>query len=142
MKKILTILVLLLLLTNASSASLFSNVFYFACTGNGTKFVEENKRVYWNGVRYVGLDKEKIYFFWASVGNGKKKFLREEKLGEDGSKNDLVTGYFVYGANNQIVKFEVKKHNNSSIGLNVIPNENSEMKGRFTCKKTSKGKIK
>ena len=159
MKKILAIFLFLVLFINSSKASLFSNKFYYACSGKGTKFVGNIERVYWDGIRYVGLDKEKIYFFWSSIGNGKKKFLREEKLSKianDNSeenwgiefltditkKGDLVTDFFTYGKNNQVVKFKVRKKNNSSIELAVNPDVSSEMRGMFKCKKTSKNRMK
>jgi len=160
LKHILIIFLFLALFINSSKASLFSNKFYYACSGKGTKFVGNIERVYWDGIRYVGLDKEKIYFFWSSIGNGKKKFLREEKLSKivndnpdekwrfDGlyiditKKGDLVTKLFTYGKNNQVIKFKVRKKNNSLIELAVNPDENSEMRGMFKCKKTSKNKMR
>ena len=109
--KVILFLFIYILNIEFSNASLFKSINYFSCSGRINDKIEE-KKINWEGIRYIGLEKDKIYFWW----NG-KNFLQEQSLTNGVSKlnneNILISNFFSYGANNHMIKFHISKNNSN-----------------------------
>ena len=64
MKKFLILIILSLFCFNLAHASLFKSIKYYNCSGRIADEVK-GKEINWNGMRYIALEREKI-FFWSS----------------------------------------------------------------------------
>ena len=107
MKKFLILIILSLFCFNLAHASLFKSIKYYNCSGRIADEVK-GKEINWNGMRYIALEREKIFFWW----NG-KDFLQDKELVTTKSKADdkeiLTTNFFIYGKNEHNIKFHIDK---------------------------------
>tara|TARA_X000000950_G_C13693474_1_gene569105 strand:+ start:430 stop:870 length:441 start_codon:yes stop_codon:yes gene_type:complete len=146
MKKILILIILSLFCFNITYASLFKSIKYYNCSGRISDQVK-GKKINWNGMRYIGLEKEKIYFWW----NG-KDFLQEKELVKTISKtsNDeiLTTNFFIYGKNEHNIKLHVNKVRSKKQTLVSFSDERSdtvegyELIAFLSCEQIRKNQLK
>ena len=132
--------------TSSSHAFLFKAINYFNCSGQVNDKIAD-KKINWEGMRYIGLEKDKTYFWW----NG-KNFLQEQSLTNGISKlnneNILISNFFSYGANKHIIKFHISKNNsNRKTLISYYNKENDTPEGYeniafLVCKQIRKNQLR
>jgi hypothetical protein len=131
---------------SSSHAIFFKAINYFNCSGQVNDKIE-GKKINWEGMRYIGLEKDKIYFWW----NG-NNFLQEQSLNNGVSKlnneNILISNFFSYGANKHIIKFHISKNNsNRKTLISYYNKENDTPEGYeniafLVCKQIRKNQLR
>ena len=147
MKNISILIILSFFCFNVSSASLFKSIKYYNCSGRVSDEVK-GKKINWNGMRYIALERDKIFFWW----NG-KDFLQEKELIETKSNSNdkviLATKFFRYGKNEHNIKFHTDKKRSTRQTLISFSDEKTDATAEgyervafLVCKQIRKNQLK